>query len=53
MALGTLDIVVLAQQREFGFLVMIERDLFPAALHVAGFALGSELALVLVILLVA
>jgi len=40
------------RQREFGFLVVIERNLFPAALDVAAFALRSETALVLVVFLV-
>ena len=37
---------VLAQQREFGLLAMIEQDLFPSPVGMAGFALRPELALV-------
>lgn len=37
---------MLAEQREFGLFVVIERDIFPAALDMAGFALGAEFALV-------
>lgn len=46
---------MLAQQREFGFFLMIEQDLFPVAFGVARFALATEFSFMslIVILLVA
>jgi hypothetical protein len=44
---------VLAQQRILGLLVVVEKYLFPVLLDVAAFALRTQAALVLVILLVA
>lgn len=52
VASNALDVVVLPKQRESGFLVMIEWDLFPAALDMARFALRPEFALVLVVFFV-
>ena len=46
VAFGTLDFLVLAQQRILGLLVVIENALFPALLVVASLALGTEFALV-------
>jgi hypothetical protein len=46
-------VAMFAEQRVFGLLVMIEWNLFPAALDMAGLAFESEFPLVLVVLLVA
>lgn len=53
MATDALGINMLAEQRVFGFLVVVENDCLPTLLHVAGFALGAETPLVLVVFLVA
>ena len=56
VTLDTFDIVMLSAQRKFCFLVMIKRNFFPAALDMAGFALGAEFPLVpflVIVLLVA
>ena len=46
MAFGALRFLVLAQQRVFGLLVMVEGDFFPFDVVVTGFALGTEFTLV-------
>jgi hypothetical protein len=48
----TFRVFVFGHQWILGILVMIEQDLFPIAFNVASLALGSEVALVLVVLLV-
>lgn len=48
-----LDVLVLPKQGKFGFFVMIERNLFPAALDVARLALRSEFAFVLIVFFMA
>jgi hypothetical protein len=53
VAADTLHFTVLAEQRILGLPVMVEHDLFPALRIMAGFALGTEASLVLVILFVA
>lgn len=45
--------MVFAEQRVFGFLVVIEQDLFPFPICVAGFALGTKGTFVLVVLFMA
>lgn len=47
------DVLVFPKQGKFGFPVMIEWNFLPAALDVAGFALRTELAFVLIIFFVA
>jgi hypothetical protein len=46
-------VAVFPEKRILGLLVVIERNHFPASLHVAGFTFDAEAALVFVILLVA
>jgi hypothetical protein len=45
-------VAVFAQQRVFGFLVMVERDFFPFNIVVTSFTLGAKSSFVFVILLV-
>ena len=49
----TLGVMMFSSQRKFGFLVMIKNDFLPAAFHMAVCALGSKVALVLVVFLMA
>ena len=53
VASNTLGIFVFSEQRIFGLLVMVEDDFLPALFVVAGFTFGTEVALVLVIFLMA
>jgi hypothetical protein len=52
VAFGALGVFVLARQWEFGLFVMIERDFFPAALHMASLALGAEFFFMFVVFVV-
>ena len=53
MATDAFRVAVLAQQRVIGLLVVVENNLFPALCVMASLTLGSEIALVLVVFLVA